>query len=219
MSRQLWFITLQSGRIERILGVSTDPAERPERIDYGRCPSPRDRWYLVAHHGFRVSQAADRRTVIDAHEALKKHLGWEPEYDSSMVLLNKDFTFFPIGWIGCGGALVEHAWGTVRLLAAIEPVGVQVWAHYRGFPVFDQKGQDRLIDLVVTAVRDVGQAFRVLGLLRSDANAETIREGLARLPMVFSGIDVFFELHHLWQAEAHGWFTFHPRAMGASESA
>jgi hypothetical protein len=216
-SRQLWFFTLRSGRIERILGIPTDRTPVPATVDYGRCPSPAHHRHLETHYGFRTRQPEDARLIAEAHDALERELRVIPAYDASRVLLNTEYIFFPVGWIGCGGALVGRRSLEVRLLGTPLPVGVQVWALDRGFPLGDTV-QDRRVDFVVTAVRDVGQTLRVLSLLRTSLRTEALEPGLDTLPLVLSGIDVYFELYHLWQAEAHGWFTFHVRGRAGPTS-
>jgi hypothetical protein len=213
-ARQLWFVTLAAGRIDRIVGAALERESVPERIDYGRCPNPADHQYLVTHHGFRPAQADERRSVAAAHEALRSVLEAEPEYGTRRVLLNAELIFLPVGWIGCQGALFVRQSGTIELIAGPIPVGVFVWAWYRGFPR-GRTANDRRIDLVVTDVRDVGQALRVLGALRASVPAEALRSGITALPLVFSNVDVYFDLPSLWQAEAHGWFSCHPRAVSA----
>lgn len=204
-SRQSWHLVFTDNRISKL----TIASESLTVLQSRRWTEKHD--WIMAEFGFtEFDPSRDSRELLkQADVALEKQLGHPPEYKSSEVLINEDLLYFPIGWVGCAGFLVDRKTFEAHLLGSGLPVVSHVWAHYRGFAK-GRTGNQRRNDLVITSVSSMKAICDLLRDLFGGGTyfQEALRPGLDALPFRITNIDLYSHIHELRIAELRGWFRF-----------
>jgi hypothetical protein len=180
-SRQSWHMVFADNRISML----TIASEGLHVLQSRRWMEKHD--WIMADFGFmEFDPSRDSRELLrQADVALEKELGHLPEYKSSEVLINEDLLYFPIGWVGCVGFLVDRKTFEAHLLGSGIPVASHVWAHYRGFAK-GRTGSERRNDLVITAVHSMKAIYDLLRVMFGGGTyfKEILRPGLDALPLL-----------------------------------
>jgi hypothetical protein len=204
-SRQSWHMVFVDNGISKL----TIASESLNVLQSRRWMEKHD--WIMADFGFtEFDPSRDSRELLKlADLALEKELGRPPEYKSSEVLINEDLLYFPIGWVGCAGFLVDRKTFEAHLLGSGLPVVTHVWAHYRGFAK-GRTGDERRNDLVITSVHSMKATCDLLRNIFGGGTyfKETLRPGLDALPLRINDIDLYSYTDELRIAELRGWFRF-----------
>ena len=129
-------------------------------------------------------------------------------YKQENVRENEDAYYFPVGWVGCSGHLVTKS--PLRLVSFGSYVGANahIWAHYKGISMAPL-GKDRRNTLRILSIRDVENTVRVL---KSFVHPQWVDRELSLMqtpmPIQIEGIDLYFGIRDLLEAEMHEWFKF-----------
>jgi len=132
-------------------------------------------------------------------------------YRRESVLENDNAYYIPVGWIGCSGHLVTKR--PLRLIAFGSYIGssAHIWAHYRGISMAPL-GRDRRNTLRILSISDLESTVRVLKTFLDPKRVDDeLSLGLSSLPLELEGIDLYFGIQGLLQAEANDWFRFEVR--------
>jgi hypothetical protein len=178
----------QEERLE--LGYGFKPLTQTEKVDA-----------LVKNYEQRI-----------AEHLRAKYSDWQiPEYNIDRIQENDDACYFPIGWIGCSGFLVEKASLNVLQFGSYIGAKEHVWAYYRGFS-FELLGADRLNDLTITKVNNHKKCSEILRQIarRNGLSIELLQDPPI-LPFVLRGVDLYFEIRNLMEAERENWLSLKKR--------
>ena len=130
------------------------------------------------------------------------------DYERKRVLENQDAFYFPVGWIGCSGHLVtKNPLRPVSFGSYVGP-GAHIWAYYQGISM-EAFGNDRKNKLRILSVRDVQNT---VSALKSFLNPRWV-DGellprLSALPTEIEGVDLYFGIRSLLEAQSNDWFRF-----------
>lgn len=130
------------------------------------------------------------------------------------IVERPDYWFFPIGFTGSSGVIVDKSDGRLTVQGSVNSVEDCCWAHERGLYA-DQTS------LTVTRIHDLPQTIEFLLYMTEDGpprrpNPNPLRTWLATrlqtLPATFATGRVWLWIRSFRDAERAGWFEFDLRA-------
>jgi len=168
-------------------------------------PTPADFGFRSADTStatFSKAEAAFLSSLSNEESASK--LG----YSRGDVLENQDSFYFPVGWIGCCGHLVNKSSLHVVSFGSYIGPGAHIWAYYEGISM-EALGRDRRNTLRILSVSDTRNTVEVLKTFLNPRWVRTeLIPKLSALPTEIEGVDLYFGIRSLLEARANGWFAF-----------